>query len=203
MNCLHNKIKVQFEDNTIIKIGNVDLVMAKEWASRDKYGDVKLDDNGNTKFEENVNYLESKPQICTVIAANNKYPYKVGDRLFCHYMSFETASNGNIADLTGYIIADYVILTFNEDGTYKMADGIYLGKQELTKEEITPSGIYLSGGKAKICEVRLKHLPNETPFEQEQIILTIDNYNYPCVIDGEKYIMLREHEIVGTLVDER
>lgn len=203
MNCLHNRIKVAFDQKhkQVHKIGDVELIIPHEWMDTDDDGRIKTNTDGSTKWSENTNYLETKPQICIVLETNSKYPYKKGDRLFTHYMAYETAENGDITTYEGFIIADYIFCTLLPDGSYKMANEVYFAKQIYELEEKTAGGIYIPeiARKPKLTEVKLVHLPEKTPFKQNEVVVTIDRYNYPCEIDGEIYIMLRENEIVGRI----
>jgi len=209
MKVLNNRLYVRFDedDKRIIPLGDtgVKLIRPDEWVHKDEDGNIKYDDaTGVTKWEENTNYLETKPQVCEVLAENPQYPYKFGDKLFTHYMAWTTVECGDYIKQEGFILAEYVICTLMPDGTYKMANDIYLGEQELTDDEVTPSGIIINvlGQKPKLCQVKLIHLPEKTQFDIGEVILTIDNYNYQCEIGGKKYIMLREREIVGRIVEE-
>lgn len=198
MKCLHNKIKVRFDvdHKRLIPLGDtgITLIRPDEW--------LHTSDDNKTVYQENTNYLETKPQICVVVEENEKYPYKRGDRLFTHYMAYETASNGDLLTQEAFIIADYVFCTLLPDGSYKMAKEVYFGEQIFELEEMTKGGIYIPemARKPKLTEVKLVHLPEETPFEQGETVITIDAYNYPCEINGKTYIMLRENEIVGQLI---
>ena len=203
MNCLNKRIKVKFDatHKKEIKIGDIILLRPDEWMQRDDDGNIKYDpETGAVKWLENTNYLETKPQICTVLEANSKYPYKVGDRLFTHYMAYETAELGDIVTQEGFIIADYVFFTFMPDGSYNMAKEVHFAEQIYSDELKTPGGIILVDKRAELCQVRLTHLPEESPFKIGEVVVTIDSYNYPLEIDGRKLIMLREHEIVGKVI---
>ncbi len=193
MNILHNKLIVKFDEKHLkeFDLGGITIIRPDEWLHKEE--------DGKQKFAENTNYLETKPQIATVTHANSKLPYKVGDKLFLHYMAHETASYFNEETKEAFINADYVFMTFNEDGTYKMADGIYFGEQLFDDDEKTESGIIINvlGGKPKLCNIKLCHLPAHTGFERNEVVLTIDNYQYPLKVDGKDYIMLREREIIG------
>lgn len=202
-NCLNNYLYVRFDrnDKQSFKLGSLELVKPLEWASRTEQGDIKTDDYGNTKFEENTNYLETKPQICEVLTANSKYPYKKGDRLFCHYMAFESSQFGDILTYEAFINASFVILTIEPDGSYTMAEDTYLAEQVLTDDEMTPNGIIINafGGRPKLCELRVINSPKQGRFSPGEVVMSIDNYNYPCEIEGKNYIMIRDREIVGKL----
>ncbi len=193
MKCIHNRIRVKFETthNKIFNIGGVQLIRPDDW--RDTYDE---------KSQENVNYLETKPQICIVLAANDKYPYKVGDRLFVHYMAHETANCGDIITNEAFIIADYVFFTFRPDGEWELVPGTYLGKQVYTPEQTTQSGlIYELGGKKENLQVQITHVPPDADeIAAGDTVLSIDKYNYEFTIYPDKYIRLTKEEIVGKVI---
>jgi len=202
MNILGNRLIVRFDeaDRKLIPLGDTGVVLLRpdEWVHKDG------DEETHTKTEENCNYLETKPQVCVVTHANSKHPYKENDRLFVHYMAWVTAEYANEKTKEAYIDADYVFCTMLPNGEYKMADHVYFGELVLTEDEATPSGIIVNvlGKKPKLCQIRLVHLPNCSQFEKGDIILTIDNNQYRAVIDGHNYVMVRDREIVGKLIEE-
>lgn len=195
MKVLHDKLVVRFDDdhNYLFDVGGVQLIRVEEWLHKDE--------EGKQTFQENLDYRETKPQIAVVTHPNEKYPYQVGDKLFLHYMAHTTATYADEKTKDAFIFEHYVFLTFNEDGTYKMADKVYLGEQLVTDDETTPNGIIINvlGNKPKLCQIELKHLPENSPFEKGQVVISIDSNQYKCTIDGKEYIMLRESEIVATL----
>lgn len=202
MNVLGNRLVVRFDENhkRLIPIGDTGVMLLRpdEWVH--KNGDKET----HTSTEENTNYLETKPQICVVTHENKNHPYKVSDRLFVHYMAWVTAEYANESTKEAYIDADYVFCTMLPDGGYKMANHVYFGEQLFTDDEITPNGIIINvlGHKPKLCQIRLVHLHSKSEFEVGDTILTIDNNQYPAVIDGHNYVMVRDREIVGKLIEE-
>jgi len=98
--CIGKKLYVRFDPdhNKVFELGDtgVKLIRPDQWLHRDE--------EGKQTFQENTNYLETKPQVCEVLMANDNYPYKVGDKLFCHYMAYETAQNGDIVTYEGLLM---------------------------------------------------------------------------------------------------
>lgn len=192
--CIGNKLRVRFDvkHNRLFKVGGLELIRPDEWLNRE--------DNGESKYEENVNYLETKPQICEVLIANDNYPYKVGDVLFAHYMAWETSQCGDIITNEAFIIGDYIFFQILPDGSWKLADNIYIGKQVYTEEIVSPSGIIIDLGKKKEnLQVKLTHLPDNSEFEVGDTVLSIDKYNYEFTIYPDKYIKLTRDEIAGKI----
>lgn len=216
--CANKYLAVRFnsDHNKIYELGNtgIKLYRPDEWAERDEYGEIKLDENtGTTKFGYNTDYKDTHPQICVVTAPNPNYPYRVGDKLFVHYMAYETAACGDIETLEAIIIADYVFFRINPDGTWDLSNDTYIGEAVITGEEISPSGIIASLGKKDNLKVNITHVhqpyykKNERYPELVQnyrtypvcnvgdTIISIDKYNYEFELDGKKYIKLSAHEI--------
>lgn len=198
MNCLNGRIKVKFDvtHNKLIPLGDtgITLIRPDDWLHKNE--------ENKTVYAENTNYLETKPQVCTVLEPNSKYPYKVGDRLFTHYMAYETAQLGDLVTQEGFIIADYVFFTILPDGSWKMTDDNYIGEQIYTPEKVTTSGlIYDIGGKKENLQVKITHLPDSPIVNIGDTVLSIDRYNYEFTIYPKKYIRLTGNEIAGVLTD--
>lgn len=194
-------VKFDPSHNKVFNVGGLELIRPDDWLHADEYG--------KQTFAENTNYLETKPQICTVLASNDNYPYQVGDVLFTHYMSWETAQNGDISTNEAFIIADYVFFTILPDGSYKMADGVYIGEQVYTSDTITEHGVIAElGGKKEALRVKITHIPDklpkwhtEHPVKVGDIAISVDKYNYEFTIYPKRYIKLTEQEIAGVLID--
>lgn len=193
MKVLHNRIVVRFDetDKKLFNVGGVELYRPDEWLHKSE--------EGKTTYTENTNYLETKPQRATVTHTNEKYPYQVGDKVFLHYMAHTTSTYAIEETKDAFVFADYVFFTFNEDGTYKMAEGVYFGEQIYSEDEKTPNGIIINvlGHKPKLCQIKLTHVPDDSEFKIGDVILTVDSYQYPANVDGKDYVMVRESEIAG------
>lgn len=193
MRVLHGRIAVRFDedDKKLFNVGGVELYRPDEWLHKSE--------EGKTTYAENVNYLETKPQRATVTHVNKKFPYSIGDKVFLHYMAHTTSTYADEATKDAFVFAEYVFLTFNEDGTYKMADGIHFGEQVFSEDEKTPNGIIINvlGHKPKLCQIKLTHVPEGSDYKVGEVILTVDSYQYPANVDGKDYIMVRDREIVG------
>lgn len=208
MKVLHNRIVVRFDetDKKLFNVGGVELYRPDEWLHKSE--------EGKTTYAENTNYLETKPQIATVVYENHspkldgygipipntrKYLYKTGDKVFLHYMAHTTSTYAIEETKDAFVFADYIFFTFNEDGTYKMAEGVYFGEQIYSEDEKTPNGIIINvlGHKPKLCQIKLTHVPDGSEFKVGDVILTVDSYQYPANVDGKDYVMVRESEISG------
>lgn len=197
MNVLHNRIVVKFDENhnRIIKLGKLELIRAEEWLH-------KADDGSgiSSTYEENTNYIETKPQIATVMQTNSRYPqYKIGDVLFLHYMAHTTATYANERNKEAYISSEFVFFKIGEQGAIAMVDDMYLGEQVEEPEEVTASGIILMAGRQRSCHIKLLHLPTGSPFRIGNVIATCDNYQYKFTYNGKEYVMVRTREIVAIL----
>lgn len=209
--CIGRKIGVRFDQlhNKVLGVGlnGIEIVRAEAWKS------TQDDKDGNSRFEENVDYKETHPQICVVTKTNPDYPYKVGDKLFVHYMAFETAKNGDIVTYDAIIDADYVFFTLKDDEII-ISEDIYIGEPIYSKEEKTKSGIVLAGGKEDSLKIRIlhttapfyKYLPQigerakfltQPIVKPGDIVISQDKYNYHFKYNKKKYVMLKGHEIAA------
>jgi hypothetical protein len=216
--CMNNSLLVRFEDNLLFELGDTGIILqrAEQWLARDRNGEIRTNEqDGTSKYEYNVDCRETHPQICKVLASNENYPYKKGDRLFCHYMAFESAKDGDIVTLQGIINADFVFFTIRPDGELIMADDIFIGEPIINDEVITKSGILAELGKKDLLKVKITHahkpyykrLRHDT-WERSQyltnpvvevgdIAVSVDQYNYDFEFNKKKYIKLKGSEIAG------
>lgn len=203
--CIHNRLAVRFDKdhNRILGKGlnGAPIVRVDKWTNE------ATKNEETSKLEENVDYKETHPQICVVTASNEKYPYKVGDKLFVHYMAYETAELGDLVTYDAMINADMVFFTILPDGSWKMAKDVYIGEAVVFGEEIRPSGIIASLGKKDQLRVNITHVPEPIEnihgvtiwncIEVGEIAISIDKYNYEFAYDGKRYIKLTSKEIAG------
>lgn len=200
-NCLNNYIRVRFERNDTVKIGDLELVRPEVWSEKDEQGNAKYEDDGTQKMGYNTNGLETKPQLCEVLIANDNYPYKAGDKLFVHYMAEEVAVDGDLVTREAFILAEYVFFTILPNGEWKCADGIYIGEPVLNGEEVSPNGIFVSLGKKDNLKVKISHVPKDNDVQIGETVVSVDRYNYQFELDGKEWIMIRESEIAGRVVE--
>lgn len=149
-----------------------------------------------TRFEENENYLETNPQICTVIHSSAHHPYKVGDKLFVNYLAWEWREKTEDGHL---IEADSVFFVIGTDGSLSMEPHTYLGEAIYAEDVVTTSGILLSSGKKDNLRVRITHIPPNSDFEVGDTIVSIDKNNYELTYQGKKYVKITTDEIVGVI----
>jgi len=155
-------------------------------------------DNAHTRVDDNMNYLETNPQIAAIIHPNVNLPYIPGDWVFLHYMAWEWAEKTE--DGHHLIDTDFILFQILDDGSFKLLDDLYLGEAVINDEEITPSGIILSTAKRDNLKVKLTHLaPNNQYYSVGDTVLSIDKNNYAFNYNGKEYIKLMEHEIVGKI----
>jgi co-chaperonin GroES (HSP10) len=200
--CLNNLIKVRFEDNSRIRIGSLELIRPEVWGDVDEGGNVKYQDDGTQKMAFNVDLKETRPQICTVVIANDKFPYGVGEKLFTHYMVVETCMDYDIVDMSGYIDASRVFFVINPDGSLRLADKVFIGEAILIGEEVSQSGIIFGLGRKDRLRVRILYTHQNSGIDVGDIVMSIDAYNYEFTYEGKSYIMLRKDEIVCKVLEE-
>lgn len=149
-----------------------------------------------TRFEENNNYLETNPQICTVVHSSAHHPYRVGDKLFVNYLAWEWREKTEDGHL---IEADSVFFVIEPDETLRMEPHTYLGEAIYAEDVVTASGILLSGGKKDNLRVRITHIPPNSDFKVGDVIVSIDKNNYELTYQGKKYVKITTDEIVGVI----
>ncbi len=186
----------------VFKLKNgLELIRPSIWSVLDESGNLKLNDNGTTKYEENTNMLETKPQICTVVAPNDKHPYKRGDTLIVHYMAYETAQMGDLVTGEAFINAEFVFAMIR-DNQIIMTDNNYFGQAVYTPEKVTEGGIIFDiGGKKENTQVTITNVPENSKYNTDDVIVSVDRYNYEFELFDKKYIRLKEDEIAGVVVD--
>jgi hypothetical protein len=203
MNCINKYLSVKFDKdhNKIVGTGlnGLPIIRPDAWLHKDA-----ANDHEKTTVEENVDYKETHPQICIVTAENPNYPYRVGDRLFVHYMAYETAAHGDIVTYEAIIIADYVFFKINLDGTWDLADDTYIGEPVINDEWVSPSGILVEMGKKDNLRVNITHVYKGASRRVKvgDIAISIDKYNYEFKYENKKYVKLSSHEIAGIYKEE-
>lgn len=205
MKCLNNLIKVKFDRSDVIKLGDLELIRPAVWEEKDKEGNIKYGEDGTQKMGFNTDLRETKPQLCTVVVANDNYPYKVGDRLFLHYMAYECAQDGDAATNEAYVFSEYVFFTILPSGELQTADNTYLGEAVIYGEEVTTSGIVSSLGRKDSMKVNITHIPSNVPkwsgepVNVGDLVVSIDRYNYEFEYGGKKMVRLLRNEIAVIL----
>lgn len=179
-------------------LNGLDLIRADMWLNKE----AEEDENSTSRFNENENYLETNPQICTVLHANAKLKYKPGDRLFVHYMAWEWSERTEYGSV---IDTNYIFFQIMDDGSFETVNDLYLGEPIYSNEEIQ-GGIILLGGKKDNLRVKITHVPimeNSRPVcAVGDTVVSIDKNNYEFDYWGTKYIKLTKDEIVGVYVNE-
>lgn len=146
-----------------------------------------------SRFDENVNYLETNPQICVVLTENAYYPFKTGEKLFVHYLAWDWKEREG----EGYVIeADYVFFKILEDGTFEMIKDHYLGTPVIRKDEEVGGFVIASENKDSL-QVDITHVPSDGSVQIGDRVIATDKYNYEFDYWGKRYIKLVKEEIVA------
>lgn len=146
-----------------------------------------------SRFDENVNYLETNPQICVVVHPNAYCDYKVGDKLFVHYMAWEWREKVD----DGYVIeTDYVFFKILPDNTFEMVKDNYLGTPIYAKDEEV-GGFIIAGEKKDNLQVDITHIPTNSVFSIGERVISIDKNNYEFDYWGKRFIKLVKDEIIA------
>ena len=118
MNCLNGRIKVKFDatHRKIFNVGGIELIRPDEWLHRDE--------GGKTTWAENTNYLETKPQICTVLASNSKIPISGWRQVIRSLYGVRDSEFGGFSYAGRFYISRLCFLYFPaRSGKLKMAKG--------------------------------------------------------------------------------
>jgi hypothetical protein len=199
MRMINNYIAVEYDlDHNRVING---LYRPTEWVfenSDQKEGTVVYDTNRDKK--------ETNPQIATIVISNDKSPYKVGDKVFTHYLSYDSP---HAIDLNGkeYTVTTYqnIFFKMNSDGTYEMAPRTYLGEQVYSEGERTAIGIYTTPFDTvkETLRIKLTHVPEGSEYKVGDIIVSSDDFQYIIDIYGKKLIKITEEWIYGKMVDSK
>jgi hypothetical protein len=197
MKLLNKNIVVRFinEHNSTIGTGinGSPIVRAELWLNTE----AEVADEPS-RFDENVNYLETNPQICVVVHPNAYCEYRAGDKLFVHYMAWEWREKVD----DGYVIeTDYVFFKILPDDTFEMVKDNYLGTPIYTKDEEV-GGFVIAGEKKDNLQVDITHIPTESMFTIGERVISIDKNNYEFDYWGKRFIRLVKDEIVANYEHE-
>ena len=156
----------------------------------------------NKLVNENVNKIEVNPQRATVTIAGKNPFFKVGDEIFTHYMSYEIQEEVDLDGETAIIDEEYVIFKI-ENGNIILPDGYYLGEQIMETEINSSTGLILNVvEKKKNLTVKITHISGKlSHIDLNDVIQSIDNFNYQFEYEGKSYVFLKEEEIVAKLIN--
>lgn len=193
MKMIGNQIIVAFETDHNKNIGTG--IAGKSLLRADLWLNTEAEESdAPSRFDENVNYLETSPQICVVVHPSLNHAYKPGDKLFVHYMAWEWREPANGSHV---IDTDYILFQIRADGSFIPAKDTYLGEPIYTKDE-EESGFIIAGTKKDSLRVRLTHLPeNNVLFNTGDVVFSIDKNNYEFDYWGKRYVKLTRTEIVS------
>jgi len=194
-----NLIAVKFNTSHNKIVGNgingLELIRPDHWINNED----EENEDSLTRFEENVNYLETNPQICSVLHQNANCEYREGDALFVHYMALEWAE---ITQYGTVIETDFILFQIMPDGELKVVNDTYLGELVYEKEEET-NGFVVIKEKKDSLKIKITHVaPNhrqEFGFGVGDTVISIDKNNYAFNYNDKKYIKLTRDEIVSIL----
>lgn len=186
MRPINNFIVVQFDDNTKVKCGGIELIRPETWV-------YEQDAQGNTKYQENLDGKVKNPQIATVIKTNKSSSLKEGDKVFVHYLTKEMA---NYVEVDGkecwFVNLQSVFFRIKGDGDYEMSPDTYLGERVVIEAPKTKSGIWTTPyeDKPDSLKVKITHVPENACMPVGSICISSDSNHYELEIDGKKYVKL-------------
>lgn len=81
-----------------------------------------------------------------------------------------------------------------------MPEGYYLGEQVMNNKIVSNLGILDAVETKKSLTVKITHVPDKlSEIALNDVVLTIDDYNYEFPLNGTKYVFLKEEEIVAKM----
>lgn len=197
MEVIGKNLAVIFDErhNFEFEVGGITLIKPKQWEHS-----AGTEDQGRL-VTENVNKIDVNPQIATVIATNPNSFFKVGDKIFTHYMAYELKEDTQLDDIEISIIDEEFAIFKIENNEIVLPNGYYLGEQIMETELKSDYGLILNVvEKKKALTVQITHLPKEkSQIELNDVIQSIDDFNYQFDFNGKKYTFLKEEEIVAKL----
>lgn len=147
----------------------------------------------------NVNKIDVNPQTATVIISGENPFFKVGDVIFTHYLAYEHQEIMETDEGELSVIDTELVIFKVENGEKILPDGYFLGKQIMETEIKLDSGLFLNVvEKKKSLTVEITHVPKKpSHIELKDVIQSVDDFNYQFDYEGEKYIFIKEEEIVA------
>lgn len=197
MQLLNNNVIVKFDEshNKKFNIGGIELVRPDTWV----FDELST---GETQYQKQYDLRQTTPQIATIKVSNKRFnELKEGDRVFTHYLAFDTSEEIKI-DEDNYrtIGLGSIFFKILSDEELWMMDDNYLGEEIFEEEEVTPSGIILTafGAKKKRSTIKITHVPENSPYVKVgDVVYTIDDNQYTLDFLGKKYIKLNTWHIVA------
>lgn len=156
----------------------------------------------NKLVTNNVNKIDVNPQICEVVVSNENSFFNVGDKIFTHYMAYEVADPIEIdGEELAIIENDFAIFKI-ENGKKVLPNGYYLGEQIMETEIKLESGLFLNViEKKKALTIKITDVPEKaSDILVNDVIQSIDDFNYQFPYEGKNYVFIKEEEIVAKLV---
>lgn len=199
MEVVGQKLGVKFHErqNAEYDLGNgIILIGVDSWIHKES------DEYNGIQTTENVNKIEVNPQKATIVIAGQDPFFKVGDEIFTHYMAFELQELVELDENISIIDEEYALFKI-ENGNIIMRDGYYLGEHIMETELISSTGLILNVvEKKKNLTVKITHVPcKESQVALNDVIQSIDNFNYQFEYEGKFYVFLKEEEIVAKLIN--
>jgi co-chaperonin GroES (HSP10) len=185
-------IGVEFDHNhnKTVKHGGLELVKSTSWFYEELEGKAMYDVNRDLK--------DTNPQIATIVTENKSYGLKKGDKVFVHYLQYDTKLE---FDGVKYINFNTIFFKINGEDDFEMADGVYLAKRTIIEAKKTESGIYITSEEAKPepLKIKITHVPRNNVFNVGDIAVTADDFQYEIDVYGEKYVKVTPEWIVGVI----
>lgn len=187
-------VKFNLKEKTQHTFGNgLTIEIATDWEH------AEGNEAHNKLVAQNVNRIDVNPQTAEVVIAGENPFFAVGDKIFTHYMAYEDMEVIEIDGEEISIIDTELIIFKVIDGKKILPDGFYLGDQIMEKEVRLDSGLFINVvEKKKSLTIKITDVPEKAShIKVNDIIQSIDDYNYPFEFEGKKYIFIKDEEIVA------
>ena len=182
MNCINNYLYVTFDENhRFLRTldGGMEVIVPEMWEYTDDWGQK------NGRMDGNLNGLEANPQIAYVLAGNNNF--NPGDKVFLHFLAWENALKLDLDNYSGCFIRESDVF-FVDNGEILMCKDTYLGIRVMRE---------IFGMEAKSeCYIELTDVCDGR-YGKGDVIVTIDDAQYPVQYRDKEYIKVMKNEIVG------
>lgn len=124
-----------------------------------------------------------------------------GDVVWTHYLG---SDKGNSFEHEGVVYhrirESQIFFKIKEDGSFEMADGVYLGKEVIVEAPKTESGIFLTpyDDQKEMLKIKVTNAPdNQDLIKAGNTVMSSDASQYLITYEGETFIKIDEVYIVG------
>jgi hypothetical protein len=157
--------------------------------------------------EVNNDLKEGHDQRAVVVGVSDSCKWLTqGDTVWTHYLGSDKGNSFEHEGETYHRIREsQIFFKINEDGSFEMADGVYLGKEVISEAPKTESGIYLTpyDDEKELLKIKVTNVPDSQDYIKEgNTVMSCDGNQYLINYEGETFIKIDEVYIVGVYGEE-